>query len=236
MAKPKLDPRSATDPLAVPSYRESVLELLGLLGCGEFLAFERLVTEAGALAPGLSQRLVISRIAAGELAHCNLLRDRIVELGGDPEARMAVFLEPLERFHAMTAPATWLEALIKDYVGDSIASDFYREIAATLDPATRELVLEVCAELGQTEFALDEVRPAIAADPRVAGRLALWGRRLLGEALSQAQNVAAANEPLARLVLGDEDIQGIEFSEATGLMDRLVAAHVARMNALGLNA
>ena len=35
------------------------------------------------------------------------------------------------------------------------------------------------------------------------GRLALWARRLLGEALSQAQRVAADRESLARLLAED---------------------------------
>ena len=47
-----------------------------------------------------------------------------------------------------------------------------------------------------------EVREAIAADPRVAGRLALWGRRLVGEVLSQAQRVAAERDALSNLLVG----------------------------------
>ena len=50
--------------LSDPEYRQGVVELLGLLGAGEYLAFERLVTEA-ALAPSLSQRVRIADIAAG---------------------------------------------------------------------------------------------------------------------------------------------------------------------------
>ena len=34
----------------------------------------------------------------------------------------------------------------------------------------------------------------LAADHRVGGLLALWGRRLMGEALSQAQRVAAERD------------------------------------------
>lgn len=218
-----------------PQYRESVVELLGLLACGEFLAFERLVTEAQ-LAPTLAQRVRVARIAAGELAHCNLLRERLVAMGEDPDAVMEVFADPLEQFHAKSAPTDWLEGLVKAYVGDSIAIDFYREIAAELDPQTKDLVMEVCAELGQTEVVLAEVRAAISQDPRVAGRLALWGRRLLGEALSQAQAVAAEREPLVRLVLGDSAVEGFGLADGMGLMDRLIGAHVARMTALGLSA
>ena len=33
------------------------------------------------------------------------------------------------------------------------------------------------------EFAAAEIRAAIAADPKVANRLSMWARRLVGEAL-----------------------------------------------------
>ena len=47
----------------------------------------------------------------------------------------------IDLFHAHTAPPDWFEGLIKAYVGDGLADDFYREIAAYLDPDTRDLVL-----------------------------------------------------------------------------------------------
>ena len=215
-----------------PGYRAGVVELLGLLGAGEYLAFERLVSEAR-LAPSLAQRLRIATIAEGELVHHRLIRDRLAALGVEPDAVMARFLPPLERYHAMTEPSDWLESLVKAYVGDSIATDFYREIGAVLDEETAELVLEVCSELGQTSVVIDEVRAAIQADPRRAGRLALWGRRLIGEMLSQAQTVAADNDALADLVMSENVASQIDL---VGLLERLTSAHVARMTALGLAA
>lgn len=218
--------------LADPAYRRGVVDLLGLLGAGEYLAFERLVSEAS-FAPTLGQRLRIATIAVGELGHHRLLRARLEALGEDPDQVMARFQPPLERWHAMTAPSDWLESLVKAYVGDSIATDFYREIGAVLDPETASLVLEVCSELGQTSVMVEEVRAAIAADPRRAGRLALWGRRLVGEALSQAQSVAAEHEALADLVLSESVSSRLDLA---GLLDRLTSAHVDRMAALGLDA
>lgn len=215
-----------------PAYRAGVVDLLGLLGAGEYLAFERLVSEA-ALAPTLSQRLRIADIAVGELGHHRLLRDRLAELGTNPDEVMARFLPPLERYHAMTAPSDWLEGLVKAYVGDSIATDFYREIGAVLDPQTAALVLEVCSELGQTRVVVEEVRAAIRADPRRSGRLALWGRRLVGEMLSQAQSVAAQHDALADLIMSDSVSSRIDL---VGMLERLTSAHVERMNALGLDA
>ena len=143
------------------------------------------------------------------------------------------FLEPLEAYHRKTAPSDWLEGLVKAYVGDSISTDFYREVGAVLDEETAALVLEVCRELGQTEVVIEEVRAAIAADPRLAGRLALWGRRLLGEMLSQAQTVAAEHDGLADLILNDSVSSQLDL---IGLLERLTNAHVERMNALGLAA
>ncbi len=230
-ATPAVTPPGAPD-LTDPEYRQGVVELLGLLGAGEYLAFERLVSEA-ALAPTLAQRLRIAEIAQGELVHHRLLRARLIELGTDPDEVMSRFLPPLERYHAMTQPSDWLEGLVKAYVGDSIANDFYREIGAVLDPQTAELVLEVCSELGQTQVVVEEVRAAIEADPRRAGRLALWGRRLLGEMLSQAQYVAAEHDALGDLVMSEEVASQLDL---VGLLERLTQAHVARMHALGLAA
>jgi tRNA-(MS[2]IO[6]A)-hydroxylase (MiaE)-like len=218
--------------LSDPQYRRGVIEILGLLGAGEYLAFERLVTEAS-LAPTLSQRVRIADIAQGELGHFHLLRDRLLEMGEDPDVAMSAFLEPLERYHRMTAPSDWLEGLVKAYVGDSISEDFYREIGAVLDEETAAIVLEVCSELGKTAVVIEEVRAAIARDPRLAGRLALWGRRLLGEMLSQAQSVAAEHDGLAALILSEQVSSQIDLF---GLVERLTSAHVARMNALGLAA
>ena len=229
---PSVPPEAPAPSLDDPAYRAGVLELLGLLGAGEYLAFERMVSEAS-LAPTLGQRLRIAEIAVGELGHHRLLRDRLAELGADPDEVMTRFMPPLERYHAMTAPSDWLESLVKAYVGDSIATDFYREIGAVLDPQTAALVLEVCSELGQTGIVVEEVRAAIRADPRRAGRLALWGRRLVGEMLSQAQSVAAQNDALADMIMSDSVTSHIDL---VALLERLTSAHVQRMNALGLEA
>ena len=89
---------------------------------------------------------------------------------------------------------SWLESLVKAHVGDGLAADFYREIAEWLDPVTRDLVVDVLADTGHSSFAVREVRSACQADPRLTGALALWGRRLLGEAITQAQYVVADHD------------------------------------------
>ena len=218
-----------------PEYRAAVVDLLGVLAYGELSAFERLSADA-AMAPRITDKAALARLAINEFAHFEALRDRLIELGVDPEVAMEPFRRPLDEFHAQTAPSTWLEGLVKAYVGDGIATDFYREISTLLDPRTRELGVDVCADMGQSDFIVERVRTAIDEDPRVAGRLALWGRRLVGEALSQAQRVAAERDALSTLLVGGIDRPGADLAQIGRMLAQLTENHTKRMAALGLAA
>jgi hypothetical protein len=97
--------------------------------------------------------------------------------------------------------------------------------------------MDVLADTGHADFVISRVRAATEADPAVAGRLALWARRLVGEALAQAHRVVAERAPLARLLAGavtERVGAGGEFGEIGRMFARLTDAHDARMTALGL--
>jgi len=143
---------------------------------------------------------------------------------------------PFDEFHERTRPADWLESLVKAYVGDGIANDFYREVSQFVGGPTQELVIEVLGGTDAAEFAVREVRGAIEGDPRVSGRLALWGRRLVGEALSQAQRVAAERDGLTALLIGAPGRPGASLTELIKMFARLTEEHQRRMARLGLSA
>jgi hypothetical protein len=214
-------------------YRAAVVDLLGAIGYGEISAFERLVEDAK-LAPTLEDKVAIASMATAEFAHLGRLVDRLAVLGADPFEAMAPFREPIDRFHAHTAPADWYEGLVKAYVGDGLANDFYREIAAYLDTGTRDLVVAALEESAHSAFVVDRVRGAIAADPRLGGRLALWGRRLMGEALIQAQRVAADRDALSALLAGGIDRPGLDLAAIGRMFARITERHAERMAELGL--
>jgi hypothetical protein len=208
----------------------AVVDLLGGLAYAELTAFDRLAEDAR-LAPTLAGRAALARMAAAEIGHHGRLTARLAELGADPEEAMRPFVRALDAFHENTRPRTWLEGMVKAYVGDGLAADFYREIASFLPSPDRELVLDVLADTGHADFAVREVRAAIQANRTVAGRLALWGRRLVGEAISQSQAVIGEHDQLAALIIeGTGDLAGIGR-----LIDRITAAHTDRMKTLGLN-
>ena len=215
-------------------YRRAAVDLLGAIAYGELSAFERLVEDAK-LAPGIDDKIAIGAMATAEFAHLLKLVERLEELGANPGEAMQAFRPGFDSFHAHTAPADFYEGLVKAYVGDGLAADFYREIAAYLDPDTREVIVSSLEDTGQTAFIVERVRAGIAEDPRLGGRLALWGRRLMGEALTQAQRVAAERDALSALLAGGVDRPGLDLAALGRMFTRLTERHAQRMADLGLD-
>ena len=218
-----------------PVYAEAVVDLLGAIAYGEMSAFDRLAQDAR-MAPELRDKAELARMATVEFLHHERLCEYLAGLGADPIAAMAPFQKAFDEFHVRTASSDWLEGLVTAYVGDGLAADFYSEIAAFLDADTRTVIIDSLRDTGNAEFVVDRVRTAIDRDHRVAGRLALWGRRLRGEALTQAQRVAAERDALTSLLAGGVDRPGLDLAAIGRLFTRLTENHTKRMGDLGLDA
>jgi tRNA-(MS[2]IO[6]A)-hydroxylase (MiaE)-like len=217
------------------AYHQGAVDLLGILGYGELTAFERLAEDAS-MAPTIVDKIHMASMAARQIEDFGRVRERLAQLGAEVMDAMQPFHTPFDAFHEYTKPKDWYEGLLKAFVGDGFAADFYREVAAFVDEDTRTLVHEVLADHGHGDFVVDRVRSGIAADRKLAGRLALWGRRLVGEALSQAQRVAADRDALTSLLTGTSDRPGMDLAAMSRMFSRLITNHTKRMAKLGLQA
>ena len=205
--------------------------VLGMLAFGELGAFSRMAADA-ALAPSLTQRLELSRLAGQALARVERVAHRLEELGVPLEPVMAPFGGVLTEFEARTPTSTWWERLLKGYVGYGVADDFSRLVAQPLDEPTRDLVVEVLAADGYANLVIGSLRDAAAADPTLASRLALWGRRLVGESLGVVQRTLAANPVLLGLL--EQAVPEGSGDPQQRLFSALTAEHSRRMERLGL--
>ncbi|MBS1694320.1 MAG: hydroxylase [Actinobacteria bacterium] len=224
-------PHQMADPgtPGVPAGHPGVDELFAVLAYGEVAAFYRLTDEAR-MAPNLRGRINMASMAAAEMAHYELLRDALERRNVDVVPVMTKYASALESYHRLTTPSTWLEALVKTYIGDALAADFYLEIADALPEDVASVVRAVLSETGHSQFVVAEVQAAVRASDKQRHRLALWSRRLLGEAITQAQYVLADHDELVDLVMST----GGGLSQIAEFFERLQRTHSARMQELGL--
>src|SRR5271154_1466914 len=138
-------------PPRLPADHPGVNELFAILAYGEVAAFYRL-TEEARMAPDLKGRINMASMAAAEMGHYAVLRDALARRGVDIVTAMAGYSSTLENYHRLTTPSTWLEALVKTFVGDALAADFYLQIADGLPDEVADVVRATMAETGHSPF------------------------------------------------------------------------------------
>jgi hypothetical protein len=207
--------------------------VLGMVAYLELASFSRLAADAG-LAPTLRQRLELSDMARRALDRVDRVAARVEELGGQLEPTMGPFAGVLAEFDSRTVPSTWWERLLKGYVGYGVADDFCRILAGSVDASTRALVEEVLDDESHSRFVVEALAEAAQGDPTLASRLALWGRRLVGEALNAAQRVLADHPTMAELL--DVALPEHQGDAQQRLFSLLTADHSRRMDRLKLAA
>ncbi|MBG6085559.1 ferritin-like fold-containing protein [Zhihengliuella flava] len=198
--------------------------LFGLMAYRELTTFERLSSDAR-FSPRLADRAELARLAVAEFEHFEVVCAELVAAGRDPQEAMLPFVEVIDELHERTRPGDWHESLMKAYVLDSVVADVYRALGARIgDQADR--VAQRIQELDAQATWLTERLRADLDNERLRSRLALWGRRLMGEALTRSRSL------LATTVFGTL----LSPQEEKELFAQLVRHHAQRMSALGLTA
>lgn len=208
------------------------LAVLGLLANRELVTVSRLAADA-AVAPDLPARLELARLAGVAAQRLARLGERATELGAEPADVVAPFVDTYVDADARTPAGTWWERLLKAYVANGVADDVARILAGRVDAGTRAVMTAALDDDGHEAFVVARLSAAIDGDPVLASRLALWGRRVVGEALGVVQRVAAEHDDvrglLEQALPGDGEFQQRLFGALTG-------EHTRRMERLGLTA
>lgn len=199
-------------------------QFLGQAAYMELGVFESLA-QAATAAPTVTVKGQLSRSAGLALAKHEALVGELRRHGSDPAEAMAPFAAELDAFRRMRAGATWPESLIGCYLTTGLLDDFFAALAVGLPGDTRSRVVKIIEQDAGFAVVVTEVTRAIAADPKLASSLALWGRRLVGDTLLIARSALHVSGDLSR----DESRIEPVFTE-------IIAAHTRRMDELGLTA
>lgn len=196
---------------------------LGQLTYLTLILFENL-SRAVTLAPTTEAKTSLSRATAEVLkAHESLIAE-LHRAGIDPVQAMEPFRAELDDFRRRTQGADWPETLVTCYLTGGFLTDFFTGLAAGLPIALAERVSALLdIDRGQAVL-VTELRTAIDASSRLASRLAMWGRRLVGDTMLVARSSLSIGGELP----GEDRIEPV-FTE-------LISAHTRRMDALGLTA
>ncbi|WP_267420935.1 MULTISPECIES: ferritin-like fold-containing protein [unclassified Curtobacterium] len=177
---------------------------------------------AGAGAPTLSGRLVTGVLATTALERHRSIVAEIEQMGEDPAELMAPHRQAIDRFLERTSGADWYESMLTGYVTAGILNDLFANLLRSL-PADVRQRLRTVFDSREAAAVVEELSARIDEEPQVASRLAMWGRRLVGDTLLVARSALASH---AR-----EDQERLE-----PVWTELIAAHTRRMDALGLTA
>lgn len=207
----------------------AAVKLYEIFVAGEYAAVRRFI-EDSAMAPSTADRIELMRVMAEEIEHFDVLAAKVTEAGSDVVSAVEQHIGVFDRYHHTTQPRTWLEVLVKLYIGDGLASDFSDEMLSVLPEAARDVLGTVGSGSASMEWARDEVRAAVAADPAIAAPLTLWGRRLLGEAITHMQWVLAEDPEVTDLLFTGTGA----VTNAAHFFESMAERHGERMADLGL--
>ena len=201
-----------------------VVSYLGQVAYFELAVFETL-SRAVSESPTLASKEGLSAVAGDALAKHHGVVAELRKLKVDPASAMEPFAASIDRFEELTRGNDWLETLVSVYITGGFLDDFFQRLVGGLPKALAVRVQTLIEPDREAAIIVEQLQQAIAADSRVASRLALFGRRLLGDAILLARNAIAGSGDKAH----DEARMEPVFTE-------LIAAHSRRMDALGFTA
>ena len=225
---PVLGARSDSSDVAnrrdLSEFTPDLVSFLGQTAYLELAVFESL-SRAVAEAPNLRVKGGISIVAGEALAKHQGLVSELEKKKVDPTEAMRPFTEAIDRFEVLTRGRDWYETLLGVYITAGFLDDFFARLVTGLPRSIASRVSELLATPGSDDIIIDALREGMNQDPDLSSRLALWGRRLIGD-----------TQLVARSALATSDVSERTQGKIEPVFTDLLGAHSRRMDALGLTA
>jgi hypothetical protein len=193
-------------------------------------------------APTTQYKAELSEAAAKSFEKYRAVSKKLSGLGVDVTDSMDPFTERIDTFHSRTSGVDWYEAIIKVYLVSGLLDDFYKRLAVGLNAELRESVEKALSDKTFEKFAQRVITEGMKVNPELDSRLALWGRRLMGDVLLEVRAAfdnrkLAGIDKTASLSAEQERKVNLEsYSKIEPLISEMIAAHSLRMDSIGLAA
>jgi hypothetical protein len=207
--------------VSIEAVQADPLEVIAQAAYLELSEFEAL-SRAAAAAPNLAAKEILSSAAGQVLDKHKTLTAELRRRGVEPSVAMAPFRDGIDSFAQKVAGADWYEALASVYLTSGLLDDFFSRLAAGIQDGGGKVSAAIAGDNG-AEAIVDLLADAMVADPKLGSRLAVWGRRLVGDTLLVARSALPQTEPNA-----ERRIEPV--------LTELMAEHTRRMDRLGLTA
>lgn len=242
-ALPAREERTArnTSKLNLKPYAPDAKSFLGQLTYLQLSQFEILTNELK-FAPTTSYKAQLSEAAAKSFEQYRALAKQLAALGVDPTDAMDPYADRIATLQSRLSGTDWYETIIKIYLVHGLLNDFYRRLAVGLHADLRAAVEKALADKTFEKYAVKVLTESMKDDAQLSSRLALWGRRLMGDVLLELR-ATFDNRKLAGVTKGtkltldqEREVNLAAYSKLEPLVSELIAAHSLRMVALGLTA
>lgn len=230
-----------TDKVNLKPYTPEPKKYLGQLAYLQLSQFEILTNELK-FAPTTHYKAQLSEAAAKCFEQYRAISKLIVATGADVTDAMDPFVERIETFQSRISGVDFYETIIKIYLVSGLLNDFYKRLAVGLDAGTRASIEKILSDKTFEKYATKVLSESMADDPTLASRLALWGRRIMGDVLLELRatfdnrKLAGVTKNAKLSVEQEREVNLAAYSKLEPLVSELIAAHSVRMDAIGLTA
>ena len=230
-----------TTKLNLKPYAPDAKSFLGQLTYLQLSQFEILTNELK-LAPTTAYKAELSEAAAKSFEQYRALAKLLASMGVDATDAMDPYTERIQTLQSRLNGTDWYETIIKIYLVHGLLNDFYRRLAVGLSADLRASVEKALSDKTFEKYAVKVLTESMKGNPQLGSRLALWGRRLMGDVLLELR-ATFDNRKLAGVTKGtklsaeqEREVNLSAYSKLEPLVSELIAAHSLRMDALGLTA
>ncbi|HWL00771.1 MAG TPA: ferritin-like fold-containing protein [Microbacteriaceae bacterium] len=224
---PRLRSREEQPPAAridLEAFTPAPEEFLARAAYVQLTIFEDLA-HAVTIAPTTRAKAVLAAATSASLARHSSIIAELAALGVDAGEAMERHRAVVDRFQRLTQGNDWTETALTCHLAGGFLDDLFAALAEGLPAELAERVRAAYRPRPADAEFVALLSAAMSENPRLAPRLALWGRRILGDALLVARDA---------LNLGRGDVR--EEQRVEPAFSELIAQHTRRMDALGLSA